>query len=59
MTFDPSKLICIGLRFFHQIWWPQGISKQIDLWLIPDDSRLIFEPNNAIHSTQGSSNQIW
>ena len=37
----------------QQIWWPYGISKQLDQWLSPDDPCMIFDPSNAVHSGQG------
>ena len=32
----------------HQIWWPQGISKQFDPWLTLDDPCMIFGPQRCI-----------
>ena len=38
---------------FYQIWWPQGISKECDLWLIPADPYMTFDPSNELHFDQG------
>ena len=37
----------------YQIWQPQGISKQFDLWLTPADTCTTFDPRNALHFGQG------
>ena len=44
---------------FYQIWWPQGISKEFDIWLTLADPCMTFDPNNELHFDQGSSYQIW
>ena len=37
----------------HQIWWPYGISKQVDLWVTLADPYMTFDPSNALCSGQG------
>ena len=36
----------------HQIWWPQGIPKEFDPWLTPDDPCMTFDPSSALRSGQ-------
>ena len=36
-----------------QIWWPQGIAKQIDPYLTPADPYMTFDPSNALRFGQG------
>ena len=34
---------------FYRIWWPQGISKECDLWLTPADPCMTLDPSNELH----------
>ena len=44
---------------FCQIWWPQGISKEFDLWLTLADPCMTSDPAMSYTLIKGSSYQIW
>ena len=44
---------------FCQIWWPQGISKEFDLWLTLADPCMKSDPAMSYTLIKGSSYQIW
>ena len=44
---------------FCQIWWPQGIFKEFDLWLTLADPCMTSDPAMSYTLIKGSSYQIW
>ena len=54
----PARLWTLSMYYtlvwgpFYQIWWPQGISKEFDLWLTLTDHCMTFDPSNALRSGQ-------
>ena len=59
MTFDPSMHYTLVWGSFCQIWWPQGISKEFDLWLTLADPCMTSDPAISYTLIKGSSYQIW
>ena len=43
----------------HQMWWPQGIAKQIDSYLTPVDPYTTLTPAMHYAMVRGSSHQSW
>ena len=35
-----------------QIWWPESIFEQFDLWLTPDDPYMSFDPSYVLYFDQ-------
>ena len=51
----PSQCGRVGSPAFLPIiiWWPQGISKEFDLWLTLADPCMTFDPSNGLRSGHG------
>ena len=59
MTFDPLMHYTLVWGSFCQIWRPQGISKEFDLWLTLADPCMTSDPAMSYTLIKGSSYQIW